>query len=242
MIKLLAWCESRHISLLGENLPGEDNQLADALSRGGVQSSAFKRIRGSSVEWHLLPRVCRPIFLRMDRPHIDLFASKHNHQLPKYFSWEQDPLSMGRNALSQDWSGLLAYAFPPIALIPRLLLKLSQTANCHILLVAPHWPRQAWFSRLLDLLVSEPVLLPISPELLCILATKERVPLHVIEGLKLTVWPISADLLSRQAFLRRLPISHRRQGDLQPERLTLRGSRGSVGGADASHVTHILHL
>ena len=157
LIRLLQWCETKEISLIGEHLPGEDNQIADALSRGGVQSSTSKRIRGSSVEWRLRPQVCQAIFHRIDRPHIDLFASKHNHQLPTYYSWDADPLSLGRDALTQDWSGTLAYAFPPIALIPRVLLKLSRTVNCRILLVAPHWPRQMWFSRLLDLLVAEPV-------------------------------------------------------------------------------------
>jgi len=236
VIRLLAWCESREISLRGEHVPGVDNQVADALSRGVVQPTASRRIRGS-LEWQLQPKVCRSIFHRLDRPHIDLFASIHNYHLSSYFSWEWDARSQGRDVLSQDWSGLLAYASPPIALIPRLLLKVTHAVSNRVLRVAPWWPCQGWFSRLLDLLVSEPVRLPISPDLLCVSATRQRVPFHTIEGLKLTVWSILADPSLRQAFLKRLPIPHRRQGDLQPEQLMLRGFRDPTDCAEVFHVS-----
>ena len=42
VIRLLAWCESREISLMGEHVPGVDNQVADALSRGVVQPTASR--------------------------------------------------------------------------------------------------------------------------------------------------------------------------------------------------------
>ena len=88
---------------------------------------------GVTVEWRLRPQVCQAIFHRMDRPHIDMFASRHNHQLPTYYLWDADPLSLGRDTLTHDWSVTLAYAFPPIALILNVYLKLSRTLN---------WPRQ----------------------------------------------------------------------------------------------------
>ncbi|XP_022106000.1 uncharacterized protein LOC110987518 [Acanthaster planci] len=46
---------------------------------------------------------------------------------------------------------ILAYAFPPISLIPRDHPKRQET--CRILLIAPFWPCQLWFLRLLRLLV-----------------------------------------------------------------------------------------
>ena len=239
---MLSWCQERSITLTGEFLPGAENELADALSRGGPQSAPERRLRGSSVEWFLHPEVCHSIFTRLDRPHIDLFASRLNRQLPNYFSWGAEAESMGRNALTQEWSGLLVYAFPPISLIPRVLLKLSQTTACRMLLVAPSWPRQVWFSRLLGVLVAEPVRLPDRLDLLSISGTSELVPPQTVQALRLTVWTISADRSLRRAFLERLPVSHCRQGDRLLEEYILRDSEGLLSGVGGSRVTPILHL
>jgi hypothetical protein len=106
-VKLLKWCRERDILLQASHVPGVENVLADALSREGTQSQAPQKVRGSSVEWQLLPAVCRSIFQRLDRPHVDLFASAENHQLPAYYSWSQDPRALGRDALDADWSGII---------------------------------------------------------------------------------------------------------------------------------------
>ncbi len=242
VIRLLTWCQERGIRLRGEHVPGVDNLVADALSRGGPQSSVVRRVRGSSVEWHLNPRVCQAIFAQLDRPHVDLFASRFNNQLPTYFAWGVDHQALGSDAFTQDWSGLLAYAFPPVALIPRVLLKLSQTGSCLLLLVAPMWPRQLWFPRLLELVVAEPVRLPLTPDLLLTSGTRQRIPMRTVQALHLTVWRISADPLRRRDFLTQLPISHCRQGDVQPDILTLPDFSGSRGGVPIMRVCPILHL
>ena len=241
-VSLLCWCEKRQIELKAEHVPGLENHLADALSRGGPQSISAKRVRGSSVEWRLNPMVCQTIFARVDRPHIDLFASSRNFQIPTYFSWEADAQALGRDALNQDWSGLLAYAFPPFALIPRVLLKLSQTPSCLVILVAPMWPRQLWFPRLTELLVAEPVRLPLRPDLLSIPELRQKVSMHTVRTLHLTVWRISADPSLRRDFLTRLPISPCRQGEIRQDQLTLLDSNASVSGVPRRHVTPILLL
>ena len=87
--------EQRDIPYRGTH-PGRRQSDRRRPLQGGVQSLTSKRIRGSSVEWRLLPQVCHSIFQRIDRPHIDLFASKHNHQLPTYFSWDVDPFFHGQ--------------------------------------------------------------------------------------------------------------------------------------------------
>ena len=117
-LKLLKWCKDWDITLVACHVPGVDNVLADALSRRGTQIKAPLKVRGSSVEWQLHRSVCRSIFQRLDRPYMDLFASARNHQLPAYYSWSPDPQALGQDAMMADWSGLLAYAFPPIAMIP----------------------------------------------------------------------------------------------------------------------------
>ena len=47
---------------------------------------------------------------------------------------------------------LQAYAFPPIAIITRVLLKLRASPNCDLTLITPFWPQREWFPALLDLL------------------------------------------------------------------------------------------
>lgn len=242
VVFLLAWCETRSIFLKGVHVPGVENVLADALSRGMTPSKSQQRIRGSSVDWHLQPRICLDLFKRLGRPLIDLFASKRNHQLPTYYTWELDGASLGKDALEQDWSGMYAYAFPPIALIPRVLLKLSRTTKCRVLLIAPFWPRQLWFSQLLDLLVSEPVRLPVREDLLTVSESRSRVPLRVVQALGLTAWTISAVPILRRAFLKRLPVSHSRQGDRLQDRLIITDSKDFVCGVNGYRVTPILHL
>ena len=99
------------------------------------------------MEWRLNPVVCRAIFVRLDRPYVDLFASSHSI----FFHWEEDEQ---------------AFAFPPIALIPRVLLKFFLTQDCVMFLIATMWPHQLCFPRLVELLIAEPVRLPIRPDLL----------------------------------------------------------------------------
>ncbi|KAJ8046872.1 hypothetical protein HOLleu_05698 [Holothuria leucospilota] len=64
-----------------------------------------------------------------------------------------------------SWKGMFAYAFPPFAILPRVLQKI-RTEQCLIILVAPFWPRQSWFPSILDLLVEKPVRIPVSEHLL----------------------------------------------------------------------------
>ena len=82
-----------------------------------------------------------------------------NNQLPIYCARRPDPSVWQIDALAFQWDGLLAYAFPPFSLIPRVLAKIEQE-NCRVLLIALFWPRQPWFPRLINLLVHRPVILP----------------------------------------------------------------------------------
>ena len=86
-------------------------------------------------------------------PNVDLFATRFNHKLPLYVSPVQDNKAVAIDDLSMDWNHLHAYAFPPFILIPAVLEKIWQH-QCRIVLIAPFWPQQQWFSELLLLLVS----------------------------------------------------------------------------------------
>ena len=95
---------------------------------------------------------------------------------------------------------LQAYAFPPIAIIKRVLLKLRASHNCDLTLIAPFWPQREWFPDLLELLSDTPIELPKRRDLL------QQPLFNRFHGnlpvLRLTAWRLSSDSPVRQASLR----------------------------------------
>jgi hypothetical protein len=180
------WLQAAHIK-------GEANIVADILSRG-TKSIAW-------TEWSIHPPVVEEVFAIFGRPNIDLFASRHNHKLPTYCSWEPDSAAWAIDSLSLSWEGMWAYAYPPISLIPRVINKI-RTSACRVLLVAPWWPLRPWFPGILQLLSDIPALLPPSPKLLQLRPSRLLYPDP--ELLKLVAWPLSGDVSSQRKFLRRL--------------------------------------
>ena len=141
-LDLWEWCLRRRIFLHAAHIPGEENIVADFLSRG----------KYLPTEWVLNRAVFRTIYrVFSPPPEIDLFASALNFRLPKYCSRCPGMLRRGKiDALSFPWTGLRLYAFPPFSLLPRILDKLAQD-EADLLLVAPFWPQRPWFPRLLRL-------------------------------------------------------------------------------------------
>ena len=69
------------------------------------------------------------------------------------------------HALNIKWSGLTAYAYPPMALLHRVIQKVRQS-NCLIIVIAPGWPGMPWFWDLVQLSTEIPLQLPLSRTLL----------------------------------------------------------------------------
>ncbi len=85
------------------------------------------------------------------------------------------------------WPNVSLYAFPPIKLIPAVLCRVKVSGAC-LLLIAPFWPSQTWFSELNPLLYRPPWEIPIRRDLLSQLQGKIWHPQP--ELWKLWVWPI----------------------------------------------------
>ena len=117
VIELWEWCIQRGIHLSAAHIRGEDNLVADFLSRGKFLSS----------EWTLNdPLIFQRIYqVLVSQPEIDLFASTLNFQLPKYCTHCKDPQAWKVDALSFRWSGLPLYAFPPFSILPTVLEKIA---------------------------------------------------------------------------------------------------------------------
>jgi hypothetical protein len=131
-------------------------------------------------------------------PNIDLFATSRNNKLPVFFSPLPESVARATDAMSQNWDGMYAYAFPPFRFVTEVLHKVFRS-QCEILLVAPCWPTQAWFPLLMSLLIDHPRVLPVSNRLLRQPGTSI---FHESPGtLRLHVWKLSSDPSKRQGFL-----------------------------------------
>ena len=150
--------------IVARHIPGCRNVLADALSRPG---------RPSPTEWMLHKEAFGLLCHHWSRPNIDLFATRLNNQIPTYVSPIPDPAAWAVDALSLDWDGLYAYAFPPPVLLQQVLSKVRASRSLRMLLVAPYWPARLWFPDLLDLAEGDPFPLPAWPNLLVHSVTKQ---------------------------------------------------------------------
>lgn len=203
-IDLISRADSRNILLRATHLAGKENIVADALSRGW---------RLDDKEWTLDQKWADHVFRMYDRPHIDLFAAAGNSRLPTFCSRFHHPQAWATDALAQDWTGFLGYAFPPWNLIYRVLTKVRDSQT-KLILIAPCWPRQPWFPLLLRLLTDNPFQFP--PERNLLTQLQGRVVHPHVTTLHLTAWPISGIISERQDFQRRLLTSPPIPGDPPP--------------------------
>ena len=191
--EVFQWSLQKGIVLKAAHIPGKRNILADHLSRGGS--------RAKTTEWSLCQEIVKIIFDIFTTPNIDLFATKENRKLQTYCSPFPDPLAWATDALSVNWTGMYAYAFPPPILIPQVLRKVLRE-ECVLLLVAPFAPRQSWYPQLLNLLVEFPRKLP---ALEGMLTQKRGQFVHPSpESLNLVVWKITRNQNLQNDFLRKL--------------------------------------
>jgi hypothetical protein len=78
-------------------------------------------------------------------PQIDLFASRQSAQTRCFFSWSAADVLEAIDALSQKWDFKLAFLFPPILLLKKVIRKLELSRGT-FLLVTPYWDAQTWLA------------------------------------------------------------------------------------------------
>ena len=141
------WCKEKNLWVLAKHIPGAQNCIADFKSR----------VFSDRTEWSLCSTAFNNIVARWGTPEIDLFASRLNNKVDKYFSLEPDPNAVGTDAFVTSWSNFqLCYAFPPFDIIGRVLSKIKHD-KAHVLLVVPDWKTQYWFPMIRDIAVEEPL-------------------------------------------------------------------------------------
>ncbi|CAJ0962706.1 unnamed protein product [Ranitomeya imitator] len=171
---ILRWAETNHSSISAVHIPGVENWAADFLSRQGLASG----------EWELHPEVFRQICLRWGTPDVDLMASRLNAKVHNFIARSRDPQAIGVDALIFPWHQFqLPYVFPPLPLLPKVIQKIK-TEGVPVILVAPDWPRCAWYAELVQLVADVPWRLPDRPDLL-----RQGPICHQSSGaLRLTAW------------------------------------------------------
>lgn len=188
---LLKWCINHNVKIQAVHIPGKKNIIADALSRGKMTIRL--------TEWALNMTIVNLLFLQLGTPVIDLFATSMNKKLPVFCSPWPEETAVSIDALSMKWTNLFAYAFPPPIILNRILQKI-QKEDCVILLIAPMWPRQSWYSQLLNLLIDFPIQLPVQQNLLSQNGIFHPNP----SVLNLVAWKVSKDLTLQKDFHQKL--------------------------------------
>ena len=133
--RILTWCTRNQVTLKALHIPGRLHVVADKLSRLG---------QTIQTEWSLLLEVFKAICSRWHRSEIDLFATRFN-KLLLFVSPVPDPMATAVDALSLPWEGLDAYAFPPAAILGKVVEKLQDSTCQRIILIALGWPNMPWF-------------------------------------------------------------------------------------------------
>ncbi|XP_049432622.1 uncharacterized protein LOC125889006 [Epinephelus fuscoguttatus] len=142
--RLLTWAVPRLSSLRAVWLSGNQNRVADFLSRH----------KPSPGEWRLHPEVVGMVWGIFGRAEVDLFASRESTHCPLWFSWTEGDSPLGRDALGHEWPDSLLYAFPPLPLILPTLQRVLQQGH-RLLLVAPFWPNVAFLPKVTQLLMAQ---------------------------------------------------------------------------------------
>ncbi len=140
---LLRWAKLNLSTLRETHVLGKLNLGANRLSRSNVPSD----------ELTLHPQTVQEIWGIFGRPEVNLFASEDNTHCQTYFSKDRD-------ALAHDWSNLLLYNFPPIALIPQVIRRIREQKH-RVLLVK----NQHWFAELAWMLTAAPWPIPLRRDL-----------------------------------------------------------------------------
>ena len=194
-----SFCIDRNIWISSAHIPGKSNS-ADGPSR------QFN----DNIEWML----DKSIFLKLveiwGKPSIDLFASRLNHQLPRFASWKPDPDDEIVDAFSISWSNDYLYMFPPFSLISRCIQKVIAD-KAETLMILPFWPTQNWYSLLMEFLIDKSVLLPRRRKLLTIPYSDKTHPLT--NQIRLMACRISGQITKTKEFQKKQPKSYLHLGE-----------------------------
>ena len=107
-----------------------------------------------------------PSYMQQVAPASDRPVCHEVQQQVVFVSPVPDPLATAVDALSLPWEDLDTYAFPPAAILGKVVEKLQDSPCKRIILIAPGWPNMPWFWDLVTMSSQTPLRLPPLPNLL----------------------------------------------------------------------------
>ena len=225
------WCINRDIWVSASHLPGEQNIHADRLSRK----------LNDDMEWMLNKNIFNDIYAIFNlEGNTDLFASRLNHQLPKYVSYLPDPNAWAVDAFSMSWTNIdLMYIFPPFSVIGQVLTKINKD-QAEAVLIAPIWPAQCWFPVLLKMICQQSYLIPKNKNTLIMPTDEKRV--HHLKKLRLGCFRLSGNFSKTKTYRRKLSIQSPAPGDQLHENNIGHISKNGCVFVVESRQIHLIHL
>ena len=155
-------------------------------------------------------------------PNIDIFTSRLNFKLAKYFSWKPDPEAVAVDAFAQDKLRILC--FSTFNIIGKVLAKIQKDQTSGILVV-PYWSTQPRFPQAVRILIKFPLMLPPS-RMLHLPGTKDRHPLH--KKVSLLVMFLSGNRSEIDNFRKMLPTYCQHHGEQEHENSMLAQSEDGM--------------
>ena len=150
--RILTWCSQRQVTLKARHIPGRFK----CDSRQAIQAGSDHPNRVVPPSGSFFQQICNQWHL----PQIDLFATRFSHKLPQFVSPVPDSLAVAVDALTLPWEDLDAYAYPPTAILGKVVEKLLDSPCKRIIMIAPGWPNMPWFGVLVTLSSQAPLSLP----------------------------------------------------------------------------------
>jgi hypothetical protein len=135
---ILELAHSRNTSLVARHFQGDRNVSADLLSR----------TRPVKTEWTISQRAFEDLLSWHGPLQVDLFATRENAKLDRFWCPYPLPLAEGTDALTLDWNReVQIFLFPPPALRGKVFALLREYKG-HGLLITPDLPHTPGFGLL----------------------------------------------------------------------------------------------
>ena len=144
--------------------PRMENQMSDLLSKE----------RLDTWEFSLTTVTADRIWSSFYTPSVDMFASRENRLLSRYYSLRPDSRAEGPDSLSVNRWPDRCYCFPPVPIIMSVVRKIQQ-CGIRAILVVPEWRSSLWWDQVEEMLVAPPLVLGPSSRIL-VSSSGERLP------------------------------------------------------------------
>ena len=145
--QLWVLCLERNIELRGKYTPGESLQgKEDLLSRAVSKES----------EWSVPKEVFNWVAQVFGTPTVDGFSNRYNNQVEEFWTLVEDPLAVGMDFFTADWSQGFPWLYPPFILIGRVLRMILQSQGKAVV-VTPLWKGASWWPTIRWMCQEEPL-------------------------------------------------------------------------------------